>query len=151
MNTTEIQEENKALEEALEAKNAVFREKVIALSSKMQNVRELPDLINVVYSERQVTLEYYHTILQHLSKLNREYKVEYAAKYNIFKAKSDIRYSSDTAINAQISAVLADYIYKIELLNNHAKYISETLKTIDDIIYGIQNRIRLQEILIGKV
>jgi hypothetical protein len=146
----EIKDSNKELEEALESKNALFRDKVIALSSKMRNMRDLPDLIDIVYSERQVTLEYYHAILQHLSKLNKEYKIEYAAKYNYYKAKSDIRYSSDSAINAQVSAVLADYIYKIELMNNHAKYIGETIKSIDDIIYGIQNRIRVEEILLGK-
>ena len=150
MTQQEVIDENKALEESLEAKNAAFRDKVIGLSEHMKDVRGLPDLINVVYSERQVTLEYYHVILQHLSKLNKEYKIEYAKQYNFYKTRSDIRYNSDAAINAQISSVLSDFIYKIELLNNHAKYISETLKTIDDVIYGIQSRIRLEEILIGK-
>ena len=144
------EDENKALENALEAKNAAYRDKVLTLSEYMKEVKHLPDLINVVYSERQVTLEYYHTILQHLSKLNKEYKIEYAKQYNKFKFEVQQRYNTEQSINSQVSAVLSDFIYKIELLNNHAKYIGETLKTIDDIIYGIQNRIRLEEILIGK-
>lgn len=147
----EIVDENKVLEESLENKNAAYRDKVIALSEKMKDVRNLPDLMNVVYSERQVTLEYYHLVLQHLSRLNKEYKIEYAKQYDNFKFKVQQRYSTEQSINAQVSAVMADFIYKIELLNNHAKYISETIKTMDDIIYGIQNRIRLQEIMIGKV
>lgn len=143
-------EENKALETALEAKNAAYRDKVLTLSGYMQDVKHLSELIHVVYSERQVTLEYYHTILQHLSKLNKEYKKEYAKQYNKFKFEVNQRYNTEQAITTQVSSALSDFIYKIELLNNHAKYIGETVKTIDDIIYGIQNRIRLEEILIGK-
>lgn len=146
----QAEEENKTLETALETKNAAYRDKVLALSEHMKDVRGLPELINVVYSERQITLEYYHTILQHLSKLNKEYKKEYAKLYNKFKFEVQQRYTTEQAINSQVSSALSDFIYKIELLNNHAKYIGETVKTIDDIIYGIQNRIRLEEILIGK-
>jgi len=37
--------------------------------------------------------------------------------------------------------------YQIELLENHAKYMQETIKTIDNIIFAISNRIRIEELI----
>ena len=68
-------------------------------------------------------------------------------KYNYYKTQSQIRYSSEAAINAQIDADLKDDKYQIELLDNHAKYMLETIKTIDSVIYAINNRIRIEELI----
>jgi putative ABC transport system permease protein len=75
------------------------------------------------------------------------WKKQYAAKYNSYKVNSQIRYNSDAAINAQIAADLADITYKLTLLENHAKYMQETIKTIDNLIYAISNRIRIEELI----
>ena len=82
-----------------------------------------------------------------LSNLTRAYKANYSQKYNYYKTQAQIRYSSEAAINAQIDADLKDEKYQIELLDQHAKYISETIKTIDNLIYGISSRIRIEELI----
>lgn len=119
------------------------------LNTKMKNFGDLIDLQNVIYSKRQDAIDYYFGLLSKISALHKEYKYNYSQKYNYYKTQSQIRYSSEASINAQIDADLKDDKYNIELLDQHAKYMLETVKTIDNIIYGINNRIRIEELLKG--
>ena len=100
------------------------------LNGKMKHFADLADLQNVIYSRRQDALDYYFGMLS-----------------NYYKTQAQIRYSSEAAINAQIDSDLKDDKYQIELLDQHTKYMLETIKTIDSIIYAINNRIRIEELI----
>ena len=117
------------------------------LNGKMKHYAELVDLQNVIYSRRQDALDYYFGMLSKISSLSRDYKLKYSQKYNYYKTQAQIRYSSEAAINAQIDSDLKDDKYQIELLDQHTKYMLETIKTIDSIIYAINNRIRIEELI----
>lgn len=137
------------LEDYISTHQKTWSALVTEMNSKMKKFADLPDLQNVVYAKRQDALDYYFILLGKISSLVKDYKSKYAAKYNYYKVSSQIRYSSDAAINAQIDADLGQEKYNIELLDNHAKYMQETIKTIDSIIYGINNRIRVEELISG--
>lgn len=137
------------LEDYISTHQKTWSALVTELNSKMKKFADLPDLQNVVYAKRQDALDYYFILLGKISSLVKDYKSKYAAKYNYYKVSSQIRYSSDAAINAQIDSDLGQEKYNIELLDNHAKYMQETIKTIDSIIYGINNRIRVEELISG--
>ena len=117
------------------------------LNGKMKHFADLVDLQNVIYSRRQDALDYYFGMLSKISSLSRDYKFKYSQKYNYYKTQAQIRYSSEAAINAQIDSDLKDDKYQIELLDQHTKYMLETIKTIDSIIYAINNRIRIEELI----
>lgn len=117
------------------------------LNGKMKNFADLADLQNIIYSRRQDALDYYFGMLSKISSLSRDYKLKYSQKYNYYKTQAQIRYSSEAAINAQIDSDLKDDKYQIELLDQHTKYMLETIKTIDSIIYAINNRIRIEELI----
>jgi hypothetical protein len=120
---------------------------ITEMNLMMKKFSDLPELQMTIYSKRQNALDYYFNLLHQVSSMSREYKKQYAAKYNSYKVNSQIRYNSDAAINAQIAADLADITYKLTLLENHAKYMQETIKTIDNLIYAISNRIRIEELI----
>lgn len=117
------------------------------LNAKMKKFADLIDLQNNIYSKRQDATDYYFGLLSKLSNLTRDYKAKYSQKYNYYKTQSQIRYSSESSINAQIDADLRDEKYQIDLLEQHAKYMAETIKTIDSLIYGITSRIRIEELI----
>ena len=117
------------------------------LNGKMKHFADLVDLQNVIYSRRQDALDYYFGMLSKISSLSRDYKLKYSQKYNYYKTQAQITYSSEAAINAQIDSDLKDDKYQIELLDQHTKYMLETIKTIDSIIYAINNRIRIEELI----
>lgn len=135
------------LEDYINLHQSQWSELIADISKKLKNFHDIPELQNIVYSKRQDALDYYFGLLSKISILSKDYKVQYAHKYNAYKTASQIRYSSDAAINAQIASDLCDTIYKSELLSNHARYMQETIKTIDDVIYAINNRIRVEELI----
>ena len=62
---------------------------------------------------------------------------------------SQLRYTSDSAINTQVDVDLGDMVFNINVLKSHLKAMDETLVTINDIIYGIHDRIQLYSIING--
>lgn len=142
-------EQIKGMEETLSAKREVWTGDIHNMNQQMRNIAQLPDLLNTVYAKRQDAVDAYYGYLDALSKVNKRYQVEYAKLYNAYKLNAQIRYTSDTAINAQISAELGDMVYLINIMDHHAKYMQETIKSIDNLIYGINNRIRLEELIQG--
>lgn len=147
--TAEVQEKPKTFEEYIEVHQEKWNGILHMLNEKMKNINTLPDLMNVVYCQRQDAVDYYHTMLNKLTKREKEYKQLYAAEYNKLKTNAQIRYSTEAAINAQIEASLADVIYITNLLDNHTRYMLDTIKSIDNIIYGINNRLRVEELMEG--
>ena len=145
----EVQEKPKTFEEYIEVHQEKWNGILHMLNEKMKNINTLPDLMNVVYCQRQDAVDYYHTMLNKLTKREKEYKQLYAAEYNKLKTNAQIRYSTEAAINAQIEASLADVIYITNLLDNHTRYMLDTIKSIDNIIYGINNRLRVEELMEG--
>ena len=143
----EINAPARTLEEYINQHQTKWSELIMDMNKKLKNFFDIPELQNIVYSKRQDALDYYFGLLSKITSLSKEYKVQYAYKYNTYKTASQIRYTSDSAINAQISSDLCEIIYKSELLSNHAKYMQETIKTIDGIIYAINNRIRIEELI----
>jgi len=144
-----VQEAPKSLEEMLMERRSTWNAYVSSLGEKINKIQDLPDLLNTVYSARQDASEQYFYMLDKYAARNKGYKKKRAEAYNIYKAGKNLRYGSDAAINGQIDADLCDEIYELTLIANHADYMKETVKTIDDIIYAINNRIRLEELIRG--
>ena len=123
--------------------------KISKLNEQLKTLEGIRDLQTVIVTERQIAVDYYYKVLRMLSTLNKEYRPKYADMYDYFKTKTDIRLNSDQAITAHVQGKLASSIMDIELMNNHAKYMQETIKSIDDIIYAIQNRLQLEKLIKG--
>lgn len=117
------------------------------LNLKMKDLTGVNEILGEIYTQRQLCCEQYYVMLNKISALSKDYKKQYATRYNYYKIKADIRYSSDSAINSQINSDLADYIYNTNLLDNYAKFLESTVKTFDNMIYGVNNRIKIEELL----
>ena len=135
------------LEEFIANKQAEWGNKIKELNEKFKTISTLSDLTTEIYTTRQDLQEYHKSMLMKCASLNREYKKKYAELYNSYKTTSQIKYTSDQAINAQIAAQLADFNYTMDLMNHHTNYIDETIKTVDNLIYGIKNRIDIEQLL----
>ena len=59
-------------------------------------------------------------------------------------------FTTESAIREQIESQLSDDKYLIDIMESHLGYLDNTIKTIDGIIFAINNRIRIEEIKIGK-
>lgn len=120
------------------------------LNSKMKTLPDLDKLLGEVFSRRQDLLDYYYSVLTILVKLSKSYKAKYAERYNYYKAgKNGLRYSNDSSIQLQIEADLQDEKETISLINNNINFCKDTLKSIDNLIYGINNKIKIYELING--
>ena len=91
------------LEEYIAQHQQQWSNVISEMNGMMKKFSDLPDLQMTIYSKRQNALDYYFNLLYQISSMSKEYKKQYAAKYNSYKVNSQIRYNSDTAINAQIA------------------------------------------------
>lgn len=142
-------------------------EEVLTLEAKLQNVRtewttviqelnarlntisNVQSLMNTIYVKRQECAEYLSLLRVTLEKLKLAIKKETAKKYIEYKTVSQIRFSNDSAISTQIEADLYTLYENKVLVESHYYAMQETLKTIDDIIYAIPQRVKLYELING--
>jgi len=127
-----------------------WSQKIQDMSEQMKSVSKVSELMVTVYTERQRCVEYYHYLISILIKVNREYKKQYAERFDFWSWKSNIRYPNEGAKNNKIQTELAELLEKRETIENHAKFIDKTAATIDNLIYAIPKRIEIEQISRGK-
>jgi len=142
--------EKSSLEDTFTKEREKWVKKIQAMSAKLKNILDIQILMVNIYSDRQMAIEYYHKLLSLLVKVNKEYRSQYTTKYNHYSFNSQKRFPNETTKNNQILSEMEDIISKKESMNNMLKYIENTVKTIDNIIYGMKYRIEIEQISRGQ-
>lgn len=145
----EIKKEKEDIYLKFEKSRIEWSEIVKNLTDKLKNIKTLELLMIDVYSERQRAVDYYHYLNSLVIKITKAYRKLYAERYDFYTNKSQIRYPNETVKNNKIYTDLSKEIENKDVLENHVKYISETIKTIDGIIYAINSRIKIEELMRG--
>jgi len=115
--------------------------KIKEMAEHFKNVFKMSELQIMVYTERQIALEYYHHLLSYLIGINKSYNKVYAEKYDFYSYKSQKRFPNETSKNNQILHEMAELLEKKQLIENQSKYMDNTIKSIDQIIFGIKLKI----------
>lgn len=135
------------LEELILSRQQHWSDKIKEINKKFKTILELQDVLTEIYSLRQDIEDYRKQVLVKCAGLSRDYKKRYAELYNAYKTASQIKYNSDAAINAQIAAQLADAVYTMDVMNHHSDFLSESIKTIDSLIFAVKHRIDIENLL----
>lgn len=143
-------EEKSILEERLQNERLEWSNKIEGMSKRMKKIFELSELMTYVYTERQRAVEYYHYLISILSKLNKSYRKQWTEKYDYYSFVSQKRFPNEKTKEIQILSEISDIVRKREAIDNHSHFIESTIKTIDNIIYGIKYRIEIEQIARGK-
>jgi predicted restriction endonuclease len=80
----------------------------------------------------------------------KEYRKEYMKKYQFYTYQSQERFSNESLKTQKILTDLEDIVFKKDLLETHSKFIQESIKTIDNIIWATKTRVELEQISRGK-
>jgi hypothetical protein len=142
----EQQDEN--LEDKFLKKQEEVTNEIVKLNENLKDGVSMHDLLNVIYGVRQRHVEYHHTLMGLMAKLSTKYKKRHAELFNFYKTQSQIKYT-DTAINIQCDACLSDMLQNSALLNTHIKFMEQSIKTIDHMIYGVSQKIELLKLMNG--
>jgi hypothetical protein len=142
--------EKESLEDRFFRERQEWKNKVKEMSLSLKKVFDLTNLLAEIYTERQKASEYYHYLLSLLVGLNKKYRNKYDERWAHYTLNSKVRYPNESTKSNRILVDLEDLVEKRELLNVHAKSMESTVKTIDNMIYGIQARIKIEDINRGK-
>ena len=124
-----------------------------------ESLRKTETIVNLqatIFTKRQEALENYHSLSSTLAKRVKIYKEKSANLYKEIRlmktaqGASTFMFTNEGAIREQIDATLSDEKYLIDIMESHLSYLDNTIKTIDGIIFAISNRIKLEEIKIGR-
>lgn len=118
------------------------------LNEEMKSLPSLNDMLNVIYTRRQKIVDLYYGTMTVLRKQTRTYTQSYANIYNQLKLNSQIRYT-ETVLATQVEAQLIDQKAIIDDLKVFTDFLYDTMKTLDNMIYGVNNKIRIYELMNG--
>ena len=146
---TNIKQQN-SLENSLTNLQDKWTDIIKSLNERMKDLKSIDGLMNEVYLKRQEAIDLFYGTAKILSKQTRDYKTKASSIYLALKSgSSGIRYTNESAINLQIESQLSAEKESVDLLDNFCKYMKDTISTIDNIIYGINNKIKVFEMMNG--
>lgn len=156
--TNNIQQENiqqqppqsnaSSLENKLIQLREEWENEIETMNEEMKTLPKLNDLLNVIYTKRQKLVDLYYGTMGVLKKQVRIYTVKQAELYNQLKTNAQIRYT-ETALANQIDAQLIQQKEIIEILKTFTDFVYETMRTLDNMIYGVNNKIKIHELMNG--
>lgn len=143
------------VDDALKQERYNINQKIKSLNEKMKNLREIPNLQMELYAFKQDIVDLYYKTLNTLANLTKTYKGKYSATFMSYKNGNNPKQPNvrpdDKLIDMLTETDLAGEGIIIKLIDNQCKYIKDTIKNIDDIIWGIKNRIELEKLITGLI
>lgn len=143
-----MSEEKKDFNKIFENEREEWKEKIQGISLHLKNIKTVAEAQIDLFGARQILLEYSYKLASIVAKLNSKYSAEKSRKLKEYSEKSDVRYGSNEK-SVLIEGELTEMTEKIELVENHRKFIDQTVQTVDHMLYGIKSRIALEDYLRG--
>ena len=135
---------------------AVFRKnrddngkKILASIVNMREMRQLVGVQVEMLSLRQRMLEDSHILLDKLTELRKQYRLKKGAAYDAIVNSIQMRMKTTGEKEAVVEGniEIAEIKNKIEILDGQISYYNESIRTVDDILYGIKTRLDIEKLL----
>jgi hypothetical protein len=113
---------------------------------KLSNLKTLKEAQVNMLSLRQRLLEDNHSLLEHITALRKKYREDKATEMENLSKNLQIRYQSNEktlVIDGKTSTIRES----LEIFENQISFFNESIKTIDNIIFGIKTRLDIEKTL----
>lgn len=113
---------------------------------KLSNLKTLKEAQVNMLSLRQRLLEDNHTLFEHLTVLRKKYRDDRSVEMENLSRNLQIRYQSNektVVLDGRTSSIRES----LEIFENQVSFFTESIKTIDNIIFGIKTRIDIEKTL----
>ena len=149
-NVNMASDENESLEGKLMKLQSKWTDIIRELNEKLKTLQTADELLTEIYTKRQDAVDLYYGIMKVLANRTRDFKNKAAVIYNNLKmGQNGLRYTNESSITIQIESKLTAEKECIDLLTNFTNFMKDTIQTIDNIIYGVNAKIKIHEILNG--
>jgi len=126
-----------------------WREKIQVISLQLKDIKTVANAQIDLFTQRQILLEYSYKLASIIAKLNSRYRTERNRKTKDYSENSNFRYGANEIKNL-VEGDLSEIVEKLELVEGHRKFIDQTVQTVDHMLYGIRQRIALEDYLRGS-
>jgi hypothetical protein len=137
------------LAKRFEEERSEWTEKIRVYALHLKDIKTVASAQVDLFGARQILLEYSFKLSQIYTKLNSKYKIDKSKKLIEISENSNYKYGS-TEKNLLIDGSLTEISFKMEMVENHRKFIDQTIQTVDHMLYGIRQRIALEDYLRGS-
>ena len=126
--------------ERFESERTEWTSEIRAISARFKNIDEMMDVQVDLYSKRQQGVEYMHQLMVLQSRLKKTWLAEYKKAYDALIMDQDYRYSEKERQRIAEEKTSNSKL-KLDILQTHVDFFRETIKTIDNMIFGVKHRL----------
>ena len=113
---------------------------------KLSNLKTLKDAQVNMLSLRQRLLEDNHSLLEHITALRRKFRDEKSVEMENISKNLQLRYQSNEK-NVVIEGRTSQTKELLEIFEHQVNFFTDSIKTIDNIIFGIKTRLDIEKTL----
>jgi len=123
--------------------------KIKDIAKRFKNVEDLVDVQVDLYSQRQVAVDYMQELTVLQSRLKKTHLTEWKKAYEKLTLNEDYRYNEKEK-NRMADEMTSVSKLKIEILQNHIDFFRESVRTIDNMIFGVKHRLEIEDFRRGN-
>lgn len=141
-----MSEEKTKISEKFQTRRSEVSEEIYSSIEKLTNIKSLKEVQVSMLSLRQRLLEDNHTLLENITTLRKKYRKEKAQALEDLSKNLQLRYQP-TEKNVIIDGRTSLTKEYLELFENQSSFFIDSIKTVDNVIFGIKNRIDIEKTL----
>jgi hypothetical protein len=141
-------QQKRSLAEIFKAKRESFSGEIYEGVKLIEEIRKLPQAQVLFLSLRQRMLEENHVLIEHFTQYKKTYREKKGEEWIDASTKHQRLYNS-TEKNTIVDGKTAGLKEKLEQLENQISFYSDSIKTIDAVLFGMKTRIDVQKLLDG--
>jgi len=134
----------------------MFRDNRESFSAEIQkgivlltNIKNIPEVQVTFLSLRQRLLEENHKLLEHFTRYKKQFRQKKGEEWQSVSRIGQTHYQPTEKTHI-VDARTADLQERLELLKNQIEFYSDSIKTVDSVLFGVKDRIAAQKLLDGN-
>lgn len=149
INQEGLESDRPAMFQEFEDERSFWKDKITEMASKLIRLDAIGDLQVDLFSSRQIIIEKIAKLYNYMAKYNSMYKSKKRDLYVQYTTESDIKMGQGEKI-IMVEGDLATVQERIDVILQQIDYYKETVKNVDSMIYGVRNKLQIEQFLSGK-
>lgn len=141
--------EKKGFIEQFETERQQWTSDIRGIASRFKIVENMAEVQVDLYSTRQQAVDYMQQLSVLQSRLKKNYETEWKKAYDDLALNQDFRYNERERAKFATERISASKL-KIDILQTHIEFFRETIKTLDNMIFGVKHRIEIEDFKRGN-
>lgn len=136
--------EKKGFIEQFESERQAWTSLIKNIASRFKIVENMAEVQVDLYSQRQLAVDYMQQLSVLQSRLKKNYESEWKKAYDDLALNQDFRYNERERVKFATERTSTSKL-KIDILQIHIEYFRETIRTLDNMIFGVKHRIEIED------